>query len=89
MKHTLTLALAILLLAATVWLNNAVLWLWTGIRYIANSEYVCVARWSAQGYDSWGFEYSHGHQFQSDGTRKNLWHYPTWRRAHWEHKESK
>lgn len=73
----------IIIFAFFAWLNNAVLWPWTGIRYVANSEYVCAARWTAHGYDSWGIEYSYGRQFQSNGTLKNLWHFPTWRRAHW------
>ena len=82
-------ALALSAIIGIAWLNNAWFWVWTGVRYAVNSEYVCVMQWSEHGYDSWGFEYSHGHQYHPDGTVKNLWHYPTWRRCHWSNKEPK
>jgi len=87
-KLAITMAVIIAVIVAA-WLNNAWFWVWTGVRYSVNSEYVCVMQWSEHGYDSWGFEYSHGHQYHPDGTVKNLWHYPTWRRCHWSNKETK
>ena len=63
-----------------IWINQVFLWPFTGIRFSCNSEYTSIMRWTDGGYDSWGFEYSHGHQFDGE-TWKNLWHFPTWRRA--------
>ena len=83
MKRTLTIIALMSAIIMIACLNQMILWPITGIRYTINSEYICVMRWTTHGYDSWGFEYSHGHQYQSNGIRKNLWHYPTWRRAHW------
>jgi len=74
--------IAVAILAGLLWLNQSVLWVYTGVRWACNSEYVRVMRWTDGGYDSWGIDYSHGHQF--DGTRwLNLWHWPTWHRARW------
>jgi len=70
-------------LVALLWINNAVLWPFTGIRYSINSESARLMRWTDAGYDSWGWDYSAGHQYQPDGTWKNLWHRPTWRHARW------
>ena len=86
MKRMVRCFIVLAALVAVVWLNQSVLWVWTGVRIACNSEYVSVMRWSDGSYDSWGFSYSHGHQF--DGTRwRNLWHWPKWRRAHWGKRE--
>ena len=81
MKAMVRCFIAVAILAGLLWLNQSVLWVYTGVRLACNSEYVRVMHWiDGGGYDSWGFDYSHGHQF--DGTHwRNLWHWPTWHHA--------
>ena len=81
MKAMVRCFIAVAILAGLLWLNQSALCVYTGVLWACNSEYICIMRWTEGGYDSWGIEYSHGHQF--DGTHwRNLWHWPTWRRAH-------
>lgn len=82
MKAMVRCSVVVAILAALMWLNQSVLWPFTGVRLACNSEYVRVMHWTAGEYDSWGFDYSNGRQF--DGTRwRNLFHWPTWHRARW------
>ena len=82
MKRLVRCFVAAAILAGALWLNQSVLWVYTGVRLACNSEHVRVMHWTDGGYDSWGFDYSRGHQF--DGTHwRNLWHWPTWHRARW------
>ncbi len=80
MKITTRCFIVAVTLAGCLWMNQVILWPLTGVRLACNSEYARVMRWTEGGYDSWGFDYSHGHQF--DGTNwRNLWHWPKWHRT--------
>ena len=83
MKKKLATAIAVLSSALLcIWINNAILWPFTGLRYSVTSESAIIMHVTPHSYDAWGFDYSDGHQF--DGTVwRNLWHRPTWHRSHW------
>ena len=82
MKAIVRCFIAVAAVVGLLWLNQSVLWVYTGVRLACNSEYVRVMRWIDGGYDSWGFDYSHGHQFDGQ-TWRNLWHWPKWHRVRW------
>ena len=82
MKSIARSVIAVGVLAGVVWINQSIMWPVTGVRMACNSEYLRVMRRTTRSYDSWGFDYSDGHQFDGE-TWENLWHWPTWHRAHW------
>ena len=89
MKRTLNILMVTMAFAFVFWITNTLLWPFTGVRCTMNPEYINVMRITEESYGSWGFVYSDGHQYQENGTWKNLWHFPQWRHVAINFKEIK
>jgi hypothetical protein len=80
-KHIIVSSITTTLIVFLLWVNNSILWPFTGIRYCLNSEYVRVIYMTPNSYRSWGLDYSYGLQCQENGSFKNLWHFPKWHKT--------